>query len=86
MAIDPEQLQGALDNLENEIRLIRIITLALFERTTQETQKAVVARFQGVLSGVAESAPLGTDPEIIVDLLARSQVYLNEMRKSSGET
>jgi hypothetical protein len=80
MKVDPERLQSALDGLENEIRLLRFLVYALFERANPADQAAVLTRFRGCVAEVPNQAPPGTDSEIVVDLLARAEIHARELR------
>lgn len=59
---------------EAEVMLLRALLLALFDEHPNKAR--LIARFQGVVQGMTESAPPEIDPELIVEVRARLQVYL----------
>lgn len=84
MTTDTQQIQRSLDELENEIRLMRVIIFALYERASEEDQEAIFERFQGVVGEMKKTAPDDIDSEVVIDLLARAQIYLSALRAKFG--
>lgn len=59
---------------EAEIMLLRALLLSLADEHPNKPR--LKARFQGVAQGMTENAPPNIDPELIVEIRARLQVYL----------
>ncbi len=59
---------------EAEIMLLRALLLSLIDESPNKAR--LIARFRGVVAGMTENAPPGIDPELIVEVRARLQVYL----------
>lgn len=59
---------------EAEVMLLRALLLSLVDEHPNKPR--LIARFQGVVQGMTESAPPEIDPELIVEVRARLQVYL----------
>lgn len=72
--IDPERLQGAFNEHEAELLLLRNLVAALVD--THPNRQRVVANFQRQVEGDCENAPVGTDPEYLIEVRARLQMYL----------
>lgn len=74
MSNPQERIQGAINEHEAELTLIRNLLLALVD--THPNREKVVSIFQREVEGYCRSAPPGTDPEYLVEVRARLQMYL----------
>jgi hypothetical protein len=72
--IDPERIQGAFNEHEAELTLLRNLVVALVD--AHPNRQKVVANFQREVEGYCRSAPPGTDSEYLVEVRARLQMYL----------
>lgn len=73
-SIDSERLQGALNEHEAELVLLRNLVCALTD--AHPNRAKVIASFQRETEGYCKTAPPGTDPEFLVEVKARLQMYL----------
>ena len=58
-----------------ELMLLRCLVFSLFDEHPNKDR--VLARFRGVVEGLGHTVPDGTDPELLVEIRARMQVYLH---------
>ena len=77
--LDPERLQAALNEHEAELLLLRDLVAALVD--AHPNRQKVVASFQRQVEGNCNAAPPGTDPEYLVEVRARLQMYLLLLRQ-----
>ena len=73
-SIDPERLQGILNEHETEVMLLKTLVIALLD--AHPNRQKVVEAFQREAQGFVKSAPPGTDQEFLVELRARLQMQI----------
>ena len=72
--IDPERLQGILNEHETEVMLLKVLVTALLD--AHPNRQKVVEAFQREAQGFVRSAPAGTSQEFLVELRARLQINI----------
>lgn len=70
-----DRLRAVLNEHEAELVILRALVTSMFDEHPMKAR--VVARFQREVEGYAKSAPPGTDPEFVVEVLARLQLHLS---------
>ena len=76
--INRESLQGVLDEQEAEISLLRILLMSLVSE--HPNREKVIASFQRETEDYCKLAPPGTNPEYLVEVMARLQLYLSILK------
>lgn len=74
MNIDPQRIQDALDQHEAELIVLRSLLVVLCQQHPDQQKLKTI--FQSQIDDLCANVPPGTDPELIVEIRARTQLYL----------
>ena len=78
--VDPERWQGAMNEHEAELLLLRNLVVELVD--AHPDRQKVVANFQRETEAYCKHPPPGTDSEYLVEVLARLRMYLLLLEKT----
>lgn len=84
MKRNPENMRGALIDINAEFMLLRALTKAMFDQCPNQAR--VLRDFRSGVESYVQDAPAGIGADTLAELRARAEFYLAELAASVKRT